>query len=322
LLRFAAEVPSEPAGKENVDRKILVAELKKSVDERRAKARTVPAAEYESSIKSEIQRITELRAKDPTAYHNQVLLQDGGVENLTQHFGRVRLSPANGQPKRLIVLISGNNEPLTREMDRNHSYRGTMYMFDQLGKMDMENTDIIQLKAGETILPVIGTQPPQEIHTRVAGTHIENVLQDALGGRGIFAGRQYESMRGFGFSYGAGALQNFLEGMQKRGETGTRIDRTIYMDGIQFGSNAVPLTARSSLAREHFHVHQTNRTFTMPIRGEALASAQKGDVEAQFKTENAEQTLKKAGLDHRTFHDAILNRGSFDGAVAALTQGW
>ena len=278
---------------------------------------------YEKSIQAELARIRKLHAENPTAYHNEVLLQNG-MENLLQHFGRVKLSPRNGQPKRLIVMISGNNEPLTQPWDRYASYRGTMYMFDQMDRMNMENVDIIQLKAGETIIPFRNT-PPIEIHTRVALEHIQNIINDAVAGVGIFEGRTYDRARMYGFSYGAGACQHVLEGLEKRSKNNERIpriERTVYLDGVEYGSTGTALRRRSGLSQQHYHLHQTNRSFLMPISGGPLAAPTKQDFERELKQDSMDEQAqqKKAQLDHRSLHDAQHNRRTFNGILAALTQ--
>ena len=137
-------------------------------------------------------------------YHNAVLLKNGQEENLDQHWGRAILNPNDGKPRRLIVMISGNNEPLTQKKDRYQSYRGTMYLFDQMSGMNMKDTDVLQLKVGEAVIPFRENPPPGR-QSEAAMAHIQNLIDDALAGKGAFAGRTYDKVNMYGFSVTAQA---------------------------------------------------------------------------------------------------------------------
>ncbi len=306
--------------KEQVNAKNFFASLQKQVKERREAAAKLSAPEHKKAVEEELARVQKLHTENPGRYHDEVLLQGGGVENLLKHFGRVHLSPRNGQPKRLIVVISGNNEPLTRPWDRFDSYRGTMYMFDQMTKMNMENTDIIQLKAGE------GFGAPAEFHTSVALAHIQNIINDAIAGVGAFTGRTYDRARMYGFSYGAGACERVLEGLEKRSKDGgaiPRIERTVYLDGVEYGTFGTALRKRSGLSQQHYHLHQKNlMDGYIPLNGNSLLAPNKSDFEMEMKRDSFDWMVQqKVKMDHRTLHDARYNRGTFDGILAALTHG-
>ena len=281
----------------------------------------VNAKQYEENIQKELARIQKLHAENPLQYHNEVLLQDGGVENPLRHIGRVKLSPRNGRQKKIIGIASGNNEPLTQPWDRYASYRGTMYMFDQITKMNMQDTDILQLKTGEA--PLLASVP-EEFHTRIVLAHIRNIMNDLVAGIGIFAGRTYERARLYGFSYGAGMWDLVLQDFEKRsknGESIPRIDRTVYLDGIQHGTMGTPLTRRSGLSGQHYQLHQ-RQGFVLTGRPLDSDKKQKQDFEMEMKQDSLDTVAQqKVKIDHRTLHDARYNRATLDGIVAALTHG-
>lgn len=257
-------------------------------------------------------------------YHNAVLLKNGQEENLDQHWGRAILNPNDGKPRRLIVMISGNNEPLTQKKDRYQSYRGTMYLFDQMSGMNMKDTDVLQLKVGEAVIPFRENPPPGR-QSEAAMAHIQNLIDDALAGKGAFAGRTYDKVNMYGFSYGAGAVDNVLKGLEGRsqaGETVPSVDRTIYVDGIRFGSTGTALDETPAISKSHYHLHQENRSFMMPIAGSFAkqdAKALKENVTITA-TQSPYEGKTVPGLDHRTLHDARYNRNMFGGILAALTQ--
>ncbi len=232
----------------------------------------------------------------PAAYHQRIKCPDGGPET-SEHFFTAHLSPPSDQPKTLTIMSGGNNEPITQARDQFRSQRGQMNLFNRFVSDNANNVDVLQFRIGNALTTV----PAQ--HNSVAFIHLQNIVSDALAGVGMFAGRAYRSINMYGHSYGAGALTQLceqLEARRKQGETVPPLDRTMFVDGVEFQS--IPprsLRTRPAGSGSHFHVWQRNENL------EAM-----GD--APLETRSADRQLQVPNTSHRRINDAQIHPEIFD----------
>ena len=303
-------------------------------------AATRPAANLNASLQERYQAAAKEAANrfglNVRDYQRRIFLEQGQREDVDTHFARVHFGP-NGRRsnhRKLILVLQGNNERLTAEMDtRRHepngavlSLRGGEYIYDNLARLDDPDTDVLQIKMGEQQIPMVRT-PGAAVHTSAAWAHTINLVNQALDSQGLFEGKHYETMNVFGTSYGAGAAHEILTTlMGARYEAGGHVPRTgtsIYLDGVVHNSMPpVPVRGRPPSER-HLHIYQTQSWLLgqgAPLTDPGLMPNTE-QLEQIYLTNPRPHVRNDPHVDHREMNSASLNRGLFDDRIIpALRQ--
>jgi hypothetical protein len=191
----------------------------------------------------------------PEEYQKKVMMAPGESET-AEKFCRPLLSQPAAGARELVLMTGGNNEPLTQEQDRRGSQRGQMYMYDKFATEKPAGVDVLQFRVGK-----LTADNPAEQNS-VASIHIQNIVNDALAGRGQFAGRKYTSVKMFGYSYGGGhslLLADQLAQRKAAGENIPPVTQTAFVDAIEFQSVPPKAVNRQPASGQHLQVWQKGR---------------------------------------------------------------
>ena len=321
-----------------VQRAVLerIADIRSGTLQSMATAAEVP----ETPVQKAIREMREKAEKDPAAFHREITLTPENERAMThaegaevhgKHWMRLRLSP-NKRPKPLIIIINGNNNPLTDARPRPAGEpqlpanaapgakpswatdprgtpeeqrtwwefpqgikRGNTHVADRIAAEQNENFDVVQLRVGN-----ICTTDPR-LSTEYAKQMAKTVIRQALAGQGAFDGREYTEVRILGQSHGAGLTRVLSEewaDMQPKGRT-VPITRTAYYDGITYGQTGA-LTRRPVGSGRHLQVYQPNRVGLVPVAGAPLAGGELGPQDENVLISRERFPGITGDIDHRT----------------------
>ncbi len=227
-------------------------------------------------------------------YQAAVMMAPGEAETPTK-FCRPLLSQPPAGARELVLMTGGNNEPLTQEQDRRGSQRGQMYMYDKFATEKPAGVDVLQFRVGK-----LTADNPAEQNS-VASIHIQNIVNDALAGRGQFAGRKYTSVKMFGYSYGGGhslLLADQLAQRKARGEDVPAVTQTAFVDPIEFQSVPPRGVTRQPQSGNHFQTWQQRDAF---IKGKQIQNPGPNVTQRPID-----------GTNHQNINDARHQQAMFD----------
>lgn len=317
--RKAAEPPPPEQNRPPIQREIRTATTRLSQPEAVARARN----RFVDGLRED-QEPTDEQIR---AFHDAIRLDTQEEETVGEHFMRVSLGAGRG-PKPLVVLFMGNGEMLRNEsqghtprdmFENGDMQRGMTYLFDRFARNQRrDDVDVIVFRVGDTRTNGI-TQSNPLLKNEYAYTIAQNVIQDALKGRGVFAGRQYNSVVGAGYSHGGGFLNELAReqdwrALQRDPDHPVPLLATATLDAIQHRGdiNTRPIDSQPESSRSHLHLYQNRgaapgqfiRLVGAPLRGGDTAAPAGREVRMPV-------TASSTGRDNLIHHRRLANANAW-----------
>jgi hypothetical protein len=191
-------------------------------------------------------------------YHNSVLFDENNPDE--KKIFKYFLSDKKGE-KPLIVLFMGNAQThLWSDSDA-----GMIKLYEKL-KKDNE-ADVLLFRVGNAIDDVkhkLFLSNDCSLSTDIVYQHSVNVLEDAISGKGIFAGHSKPSKVSFvGYSWGGGTVDKLLKEDWKRIGQNIPVAATVQIDAVNLGlyNLSTPVLNRPFHSRSHLNIFQNKYDF-------------------------------------------------------------
>ncbi len=138
------------------------------------------------------------------------------------------------------------------------------------------------------------------LHPRVVETHMRNVLEDIINGRGLFAGFARPTQVAFaGYSFGGGCIDNVIRKWNSIGGN-IPVSSTAYIDPIQHGACnlASPVESRPNHSRRHCLFYQNN---SIAVCGRHSPQIRNGDISLEVPSTYHETIDDNPMVQQRVF---------------------